>query len=66
MSGREYLTLSASKEVVERKIEIKLEEEQQKFYRRGIGSLLYLVKHSRPDLLNCTRELSKFDGSSRS
>ena len=33
--------------------------EQQKLYRSGVGMLLYLVKHSRPDISNATRELSK-------
>ena len=28
-------------------------------YQLGIGMLLYLVKHVRPDLANMTRELSK-------
>ena len=28
-------------------------------YRSGVGMLLYLVKHSRPDIANCVRELSK-------
>ena len=36
-----------------------LSNEQQKIYRSGVGILLYLVKHSRPDLSNPTRELSK-------
>ena len=36
-----------------------LSDEQQKMYRSGVGILLYLVKHSRPDLSNPTRELSK-------
>ena len=36
-----------------------LNDQEQKIYQSGIGTLLYLVKHSRPDLLNCTRELSK-------
>jgi hypothetical protein len=31
----------------------------QKKYRSGVGTLLYLVKHSRPDLSNSVRELSK-------
>jgi hypothetical protein len=31
----------------------------QKEYRSGVGMLLYLVKHSRPDLSNSVRELSK-------
>ena len=36
-----------------------MSDEQQKMYRSGVGILLYLVKHSRPDLSNPTRELSK-------
>ena len=28
-------------------------------YRSGVGMLLYLVKHTRPDIANATRELSK-------
>ena len=28
-------------------------------YHSGTGSLLYLVKHSRPDIANAIRELSK-------
>ena len=31
----------------------------QKRYRIGVGSLLYLVKHSRPELSNAVRELYK-------
>ena len=27
-------------------------------YRSGVGTLLYLTKHSRPDLCNAVRELS--------
>ena len=34
-------------------------------YRSGVGTLLYLTKHSRPDITNPVRELSKsMDGSS--
>jgi hypothetical protein len=29
-------------------------------YRSGVGKLLYLVKHSRPDIASAVRELSKF------
>jgi len=36
-----------------------LKIDQQKLYRSGVGMLLYLLKHSRPDLLNPIRELSK-------
>ena len=37
----------------------KLVGEQQREYRSGVGSLLYLLKHSRPELSNPIRELSK-------
>ena len=33
--------------------------EEQTLYRCSVGILLYLVKHTRPDLANATRELSK-------
>ena len=33
--------------------------EEHKEYRSGVGMLLYLVKHSRPDIANATRALSK-------
>ena len=36
-----------------------LTEEEQQEYRSGVGSLLYLIKHSRPELSNSVRELSK-------
>jgi len=39
--------------------EEKLNDEEQKVYRSGVGMLLYLVKHSRPDIANPTRELAK-------
>ena len=39
--------------------------DKQKRYRSGVGMLLYLVKHSRPDIANPVRELSKvLDGTS--
>jgi hypothetical protein len=31
-------------------------------YRLGVGMLMYLGKHSRPDIANATRELTKVDG----
>jgi hypothetical protein len=37
----------------------KLSVEDQKKFRSGVGVLLYLVKHSRPDIANAVRELSK-------
>jgi hypothetical protein len=36
-----------------------LSPEDQKMYRSGVGMLLFLVKHSRPDIANVVRELSK-------
>jgi hypothetical protein len=37
----------------------KLNPTQQHEFRSGVGMLLYLVKHSRPDLSNAVRELSE-------
>ena len=37
----------------------KISMEDQKEYWSGVGMLLFLVKHSRPDIVNMTRELSK-------
>ncbi len=34
-------------------------DDEQKIFRSGVGSLLYLMKHSRPDISNAIRELSK-------
>jgi hypothetical protein len=44
----------------------KLSPTEQTTYRKGVGMLLYLVKHSRPDLSNAVRELSKvMDGATK-
>jgi hypothetical protein len=37
----------------------KVTTEEQAMYRSGVGMLLYLAKHSRPDIANVVRELSK-------
>ena len=43
----------------------KVNEKTQSMYRSGVGTLLYLTKHSRPDITNPVRDLSKsMDGSS--
>ena len=43
----------------------KVDEKTQSMYRSGVGTLLYLTKHSRPDISNPVRELSKsMDGAS--
>lgn len=38
---------------------LKIDAERQSDYRSGVGMLLFLVKHTRPDLANPVRELSK-------
>ena len=39
--------------------EDKVSSEEPEVYRSGVGTLLYLTKHSRPDICNPVRELSK-------
>ena len=39
--------------------EDKVSPEEHETYRSGVGTLLYLNKHSRPDICNPVRELSK-------
>jgi hypothetical protein len=36
-----------------------VDESEKTLYKSGVGMLLYLVKHSRPDIANVVRELSK-------
>ena len=36
-----------------------IKEEEQSMYKSGVEMLLYLVKHSQPELANATRELWK-------
>jgi hypothetical protein len=44
-----------------------ISSKDQKIFRSGVGMLLYLVKHSRPDIANEVRELSKVaDGATTS
>ena len=43
----------------------KVDEKTQSMYRSGVGTFLYLTKHSRPDITNPVSELSKsMDGAS--
>ena len=43
----------------------KVDEKTPSMYRSGVGTLLYLTKHSRPDITNPVRKLSKsMDGAS--
>ena len=39
--------------------EDKVNPEDYEIYRSGVGTLLYMTKHSRPDICNPVRELSK-------
>jgi hypothetical protein len=45
--------------VLAKEEEDKVDKEKQSLYRTGVGMLLYLIKHSRPDISNAVRELSK-------
>ena len=46
--------------------EDKVNEKEQALYRSGVGTVLNLTKHSRPDITNAVRELSKsMDGASK-
>ena len=57
--GRIFDSPSPDRYIVERIIDQELDEEKEKLFRSGIGSLLHLVKHLRPDLSNCVRESFK-------
>ena len=49
------------------KEDILLSEGEQSTYRSGVGILLWLMKHSRPDIANSVREASKvMDGATKS
>jgi hypothetical protein len=39
-----------------------IDDKGQELFRSGVGTLLYLTKHSRPDITNSVRELSKTMG----
>jgi hypothetical protein len=57
---RIYTTPSALKTLIIRPQEGNplVTPQRQKQFRMGVGILLYLVKHSRPDISNLVRELS--------
>jgi hypothetical protein len=58
---RFYATPGAPKTVIMRpeKDDPLIPNTQKTTFRSGVGMLLYLVKHSRPDLANAVRELTK-------
>ena len=61
LPNKSYKTPAAPKSSIERSKELEglLPKTEQTKYRSGLGMLLYLVKHSRPDIANAVRELSK-------
>ena len=38
----------------------KVDEKTQSMYRSGVGTLLYLTKHSRPDIKSCERLIQEY------
>lgn len=60
-TSREYGTpVAEGSRVLRKEMEdCKLSQKEQTEYRIGVDSLLYLLKHLRPDLPNSVRELSK-------
>ena len=56
---KQYKTPGTPNFNIKRNSENKVDTGKQKLYRSGVGMLLFLVKHSRPDIANVTRELSK-------
>jgi hypothetical protein len=62
---KRYETPASTNVRILRNPDVKVELAQHKEYRSGVGMLLYLVKHTRPDIANAVRELSKvLDGPS--
>jgi len=60
--GREFKTPSPNGYTVQRpnlETDSLIGENLQEKFRSGVGSFLYLVKHSRPDIANSVQELSK-------
>ena len=62
-----YATPGAPHQGITRPIHDRLlSPDEQREFRSGVGMLLYLVKHSRPDIANATRELAKvMDGATK-
>jgi hypothetical protein len=59
--NKEYVTPAVHRMIVMRPMEDDsvIDENKQSEFRTGVGMLLYLVKHSRPDIANAVRELTK-------
>jgi hypothetical protein len=58
---KQYSTPAGPKTIIMRpeKGDKLISKSEQTIYRSGVGMLLYLVKHSRPEISNAVRELSK-------
>ena len=56
---QKYGTPGTPQGIIVRDEKSTMSKEDQKLYRSGVGMLLYLVKHSRPDIANAVRELLK-------
>jgi len=62
-----YKTPGTPGKVIVREGITKVSVKEQSVYRTGVGMLLFLIKHSRPDIANPVRELTKIlDGASYS
>ena len=60
-----YKTPGTPHQTITRDVAVKISDDDQKLYQSGVGMLLWLVKHSRPDIANAVRELTKvLDGAS--
>ena len=61
MEERSFDTPAAPGQILQKVTEYEdpLSDEEQKNYRAGVGKLMYLVKHSRPDIATAARKLSK-------
>jgi hypothetical protein len=52
---QEYGTPRTPRSIIVNDAQQNMSKDDQKLYRSGVGMLLYLVKHSRPDIANDTR-----------
>jgi hypothetical protein len=57
--SQEYGTPGTPRSIIVKDAQQNMSKDDKKIYRSGVGMLLYLVKHSRPDITNGIRELSK-------